>query len=142
MLLPRAAEGRDELARELRRAGLRVDVVAAYRTVPADERELAPLLAQLEAGSLDVLTFFAPSQVEAVARCLGDRAPAVLGQARVIAAIGPTTAAALATRGVRCDLIAPTPGARELAAALATSLGEHPAQNMSRLSTEEADVEE
>jgi uroporphyrinogen-III synthase len=118
VLLPRAEDGREELGAILAAAGVRVDAVTAYRTVPAPRPELEPVLERLAAGTLDVLTFFAPSQVTAVAAAAG---AASLNRARVICAIGPTTAQALRDLGVRVDLV---PAAAS-AAALAAELAEH-----------------
>jgi len=87
-------------------------VVAAYRTVPAPAEDLAWLADRLTAGELHVLTFFAPSQVAAIAALVD---PAVLGRARIVAAVGPTTAEALRARGVRVDLVARAPSAEALA---------------------------
>jgi uroporphyrinogen III methyltransferase/synthase len=115
VLLPRAAEGREELVAAL---GARVTPVAAYRTVPLPAAELEPLTTRLRAGELDVLCFFSPSQAEAILAALGAGGEAVLARARVVAAIGGTTAAALQARGVRVDLTAPAPSAESLAEAL------------------------
>jgi uroporphyrinogen-III synthase len=92
-----------------------VTAVAAYRTVPAPAAELAPLCADLEARAFDVVTFFAPSQVDAVLDALGAGGPPILARATMIVAIGPTTADALKARGVRVDLVPPTPSAEALA---------------------------
>ena len=119
VLLPRAADGREELGAALTQAGARVTAVAAYRTVSAPPAALAPLAARLREGGLDILCFFAPSQVDAVLGALGPDGPAVLDRARLIAAIGPTTADVLRRRGVRVDLVPSTPSAEELADLLA-----------------------
>ena len=124
VLLPRAAEGREELAQALVAAGARVDAVAAYRTVAVPAERLAPLVARLRARELAVLTFFSPSQVAAVAGALGDPAEAarVLSTARLVAAIGQTTAQALRALGVRVDVVASAPSAETLAAELVDKL--------------------
>jgi uroporphyrinogen III methyltransferase/synthase len=124
VLLPRAAEGREELAQALTAAGARVDAVAAYRTVAVPNERLAPLAARLQAGDLHVLTFFSPSQVTAVLGALGAPADAArtLAAARLVAAIGQTTADALRSAGVRVDLVASAPSAETLAAEIVTAL--------------------
>ncbi len=114
VLFPRAEGGREELPDTLRAAGVEVTVVPLYRTVPVSPERLAPLVTRLRAGDLDVLTFFAPSQVNALAEALGEDAPAVLARARAVAAIGPTTAAALRARGIRVDIVAAEPSAKAL----------------------------
>jgi uroporphyrinogen III methyltransferase/synthase len=117
VLLPRAEEGRDELAEALAAAGAEVVTVAAYRTAAAPAADLAWLAERLAAGDIHVLTFFAPSQVAAVC----ELAPvAALNRARLVAAVGPTTADALRERGVRVDVVAAAPSAESLAADLAS----------------------
>jgi uroporphyrinogen-III synthase len=115
VLLPRAEDGRDELAQLLTAAGADVQIVTTYRTVPASAAELEPLLARLRAAELDVLTFFSPSQVEAVA---AHASAEILNRAKLIAAIGATTAEALRARGIRVDLIPAAPSAEALASEL------------------------
>jgi uroporphyrinogen III methyltransferase/synthase len=121
VLVPRAAEGRPELAETLAAGGARVTAVAAYRTVAVPPAKLAAIVRRLAAGRLPVLTFFAPSQVEALVAAAG--APA-LARARVVAAVGATTAAALAAHGVRVDVVPTAPAG--LAAALVSFLKEAP----------------
>lgn len=119
VLLPRAAEGREELATELARRGARVVAVAAYRTLPLPAAELEPLLGRLRRAEIDVIAFFAPSQVQALAAALGDDAAEVLGRAPLVAAIGQTTAAALRDRGLRVDLVPEAPAAGVFAHSIA-----------------------
>src|SRR5205814_5720887 len=113
VLLPRAAEGRDELAAALAAAGARVTAVAAYRTAALSAAELAPLAARLAAGRIDVVAFFAPSQVEALVAAAG---AAVFARVPLVCAIGATTAAALAAHGIRVDVVPPSPEGHLLAA--------------------------
>lgn len=100
VLIPRAAQGREELAIELARRGARVDEVVVYDTLPAsvDPRELL----ELERG-VDVATFTSPSTVENFFALLGTRAVGVLGGA-CVACIGPVTAAAARTLGLTVHL--------------------------------------
>ena len=87
VLLARAEVAREILPRELARAGARVKVVSAYKTVRPDLdldllREFAP----------DVVTFTSSSTVNNFVEALGrDEAAKVLEKA-VIASIGPITA--------------------------------------------------
>ncbi len=111
ILVPHAAEGRDELADGLGAAGARVTVVAAYRSIALAPDELAPLVARLVAGDIGAAAFFAPSQVAPLA--------GALDRVRLIAAIGPTTADALRAAGARVDVVAPEPTAEALARAIA-----------------------
>jgi uroporphyrinogen III methyltransferase/synthase len=122
VLFPRAARGRDEAAQVLRAAGARVDVVTVYATVatPADDPSLSAGLARLGAREVDVIVFFAPSQVAALFALLGgDAFVDILTGCPVVAAIGNTTGAALAERGVAPDVVASAPDADKLAAEVA-----------------------
>ncbi|MBI4508049.1 MAG: uroporphyrinogen-III C-methyltransferase [Deltaproteobacteria bacterium] len=120
VLLPRAEGGREELAVDLEAHGAQVTTVAVYRTVPVPGAELAGLLHRLHSAEIEVLTFFAPSQVDAVSLALGQHAGEILSKARVIAAIGPTTANALRARGARVDLVPNAPSSEALASSLVT----------------------
>ena len=101
ILLPRAAEARAVLPERLEAAGAVVDEVAAYRAVPPDEEELAPVREQLRAGEIDWLTFTASSTVRNFVSLLG----ADPGGARV-AAIGPITAGTARELGLTVDVVA------------------------------------
>jgi uroporphyrinogen-III synthase len=65
LLLARAAEARNVLIRELQRAGVEVDVVAAYRTIGIDKEDEQgqEILRRLEAQELDIITFTSSSTV-------------------------------------------------------------------------------
>lgn len=95
ILLPRAAIARSALPDGLRARGAEVDVVEAYRTVPAtgDRDELRELLREDE---IDLVTFTASSTVKNFHRALGDEGRGGIGTEdplRVpVAAIGPITA--------------------------------------------------
>ena len=94
VLLARAAEARDVVPEGLRAKGWRVDVVEAYRTVPA-----TPDPAQLDrAATADVVTFTSSSTVERFLDIAGDRLPPL------VACIGPVTAATARRRGLRVDI--------------------------------------
>ena len=73
-------------------------------------------------GTVSAAAFFAPSQVSAFFE-LFDAPAAALAGVRAIAAIGPTTAAALSGRGVPCNVIAKRADSVALAGDLATFLG-------------------
>lgn len=96
------------------------DVVApiAYRTQAVPTAELMPLVAALADGAVQGLTFFSPSSANSLARVLGGTLSRLAGQV-TMAAIGPTTAEALAVLGAPADVVAPAPTARALAEALA-----------------------
>jgi uroporphyrinogen-III synthase/uroporphyrinogen III methyltransferase/synthase len=121
VLVPRPAEGRPELVEGLTRAGARVVAVEAYRTVPAPPAEIRPLGEWIAAGAVDAVAFAAPSAVRAVVAGLGDRAP-LLGRV-VLAAIGPTTAAALREAGLEARVQPARYTGPDLADAIAAALG-------------------
>jgi uroporphyrinogen III methyltransferase/synthase len=96
VLLARAAVGRDVLPDALRRAGAEVDVVEVYRTVP-DAASRDALVALVDAGRLDLVTFTSPSTVaNFVGLVGGERAT------RPAAAVsGPITSEAAREAGLR-----------------------------------------
>ncbi|HZZ83526.1 MAG TPA: uroporphyrinogen-III synthase [Anaeromyxobacteraceae bacterium] len=124
VLVPRAAEGRPELVEGLVAAGAEVEAPEAYRTVPAGPEALAPLAAALDRGEVDAVAFASPSAVRAVAAALGPRRP-LLDRA-LLAAIGPTTAAALLEQGLAVGAQPGTADGAALAEAIAGALGPRP----------------
>src|SRR5262249_33132801 len=116
VLLPRPAEGREELGDILAAAAAEVVAVALARAVRVRPAELAPSVRRL-----DVVPCSAPSQVEALVAAAGAEA---LNRARLVAAAGATTAAALAAHGVRVDLVASSPNPERFAAEIVAKL--HP----------------
>lgn len=97
VLLARAEVARDVLPRGLEAMGWSVDVVPAYRTVPA-----APTPARREAVlGADVVTFTSSSTVERFLEAFGaDAVPPV------VACIGPVTADTARHLGLRVDVVA------------------------------------
>jgi uroporphyrinogen III methyltransferase/synthase len=122
VLFPRAVRGRDEAIDHLRAAGAEVDLAPVYQTEPrpADDPSLGYGLRRLREGAVDVIAFFAPSQVRATWELLGDAAAELVGACRIIAAIGNTTGKALQRAGVRVDVVPSRPDmdvmAQEIAA--------------------------
>lgn len=99
VLVPRAEDGRPELMDGLVRAGAEVCAPTAYRTLPADKVALQPLAEALARGEVDAIAFASPSAVRSVTAALAPEAAALLGRA-ILAAIGPTTSAALRDAGL------------------------------------------
>ena len=116
-LQPRAAEGRTELSRDLIAAGAGVDIVDAYRTLPASAAELAPLRDALAQHGLSAIVFASPSAVRAVHEGVGQ----ILDLAAV--SIGETTAVALQAAGYRRIHVADTPDDAALLAAVLEAVG-------------------
>jgi len=121
VLVPRAAEGRPELVDGLLEAGADVTAVACYRTVPASSLAVVPLGEALHGGTVDAVAFASPSAVRSVVAGLGARA-AMLDRC-ALAAIGPTTAAALREAGLRVTVTPTTSTGADLAEAIARHLG-------------------
>ena len=102
VLLFRAQEARDVLPRMLEDAGLRVDDVAAYRTVVPKDKDFAQ-----KVGRADVLTFTSASTVRGFVQLLGEGAtPARAASGKCVACIGPITANAAAQAGLTVDVVA------------------------------------
>ncbi|HET8628114.1 MAG TPA: uroporphyrinogen-III C-methyltransferase [Thermomicrobiales bacterium] len=124
VLLPRAAEARDVLPRELARLGATVDVVPVYRTVQAPPDPA--LLAALAAGEIDIVTFTSSSTVTNLVALIEETADGrrrtaegrdPLGGA-LVACIGPVTAQTARERGLRVDVVAAEHSIPGLVAAL------------------------
>jgi uroporphyrinogen-III synthase/AcrR family transcriptional regulator len=121
LLVARAEEGRPELADALRRAGVFVDEVVAYRTVPA-VIDPAPIRKALHEESIAVVAFASPSAVQAFVSQVG---AAWLGGPKghaLIATIGPSTTAAVRALGLEPSAEADTPSFCELARAAARAV--------------------
>ena len=116
VLVPRAEDGREEGIAILRDAGVIVDDLVAYRTVPvaADDVAIARGRELLAAGQADVCCVFAPSQARALDVLLGVRAIRTR-----FAAIGETTADALRAAGAGEVAVAATPTPAGIAKAVA-----------------------
>lgn len=122
VLLARAAKARDVLPEALRKAGWRVDVVAAYESHPPKKASVARLAKELEAGRIDAVTFTSSSTVENLCSVLGKRAAGLLARTRV-ASIGPVTTQTARKRGLRVDVMASEYTVPGLIRALAASYG-------------------
>jgi uroporphyrinogen III methyltransferase/synthase len=95
VLLARAEVARDVLPDGLRARGYDVDVVDAYRTVPAPVDDAA----RRAVADADVITFTSSSTVERFLDAVGaDHVPAA------VACIGPVTAATARDRGLHVDV--------------------------------------
>jgi len=128
-LLVRAEEGREVVPEGIRAAGGLVDVVAAYRTVPAT-RPAAEVDALLTGGSPDVALFFSPSAFGAfLAICGEPRALAWLRPVRSVA-VGPVTAEAMRSRGLPPSRVAARPALDEVLDAAEAALAGAPFATM------------
>jgi uroporphyrinogen III methyltransferase/synthase len=103
VLLPRADVATPELARVLRARGARVDQVTAYRTLPAAAAAGARVRRLVAEGRVDTVLLTSASTVRGLVRLVG-RGPALRRLA--VACIGPVTAAAAVTAGLRPVVVA------------------------------------
>ncbi|HEX8072912.1 MAG TPA: uroporphyrinogen-III synthase [Pyrinomonadaceae bacterium] len=104
-LIPRAAVARDFLPRALEAAGARVDVVAAYRTVPPQTTERARVEALLVGGAVDCVTFTSSSTVQNFARLFDTHDLSGLLAGVRVACIGDITARTAAEHGLQTDIM-------------------------------------
>ncbi|HEY8946600.1 MAG TPA: uroporphyrinogen-III C-methyltransferase [Polyangiaceae bacterium] len=105
ILLPRALVAREALPEALRAQGFVVDVVAAYRTLPAAPSTRALLVTAIAERRVDVALFTSSSTVTETLATLGDEAQSMLAGVTV-ASIGPITTRTLEDAGVRVDVTA------------------------------------
>ena len=112
-LQPTSDIARDELVQVIRSRGGEVDQVTAYRTLPAEDAELARLRKEMKTG-IDCVAFFSPSAVRQFVAALSG------WQQRdtLLAAIGTTTAEAIAGAGFTAGVVAEEQSAEELARAI------------------------
>ncbi|HEX3884066.1 MAG TPA: uroporphyrinogen-III synthase [Stellaceae bacterium] len=100
----------DKLTEFLRAAGAGIDTVVPYAYASdADDRRVLALIDDIEGGRVDAIAFTSSPQITrlfGVAKAAGCEAGLVAGLGRIaVAAIGPVTAAALATRGVPAGIV-------------------------------------
>lgn len=118
VFLPRADIATETLSAGLSRLGWIVEDVTAYRTVRAAPPP-APTREAIKTGQFDAVVFTSSSTVRNLVGIAGKPHATT-----VIAVIGPATARTCEEHGLRVDVMAPSPGALELADALATFAAE------------------
>lgn len=119
LLLPRAKEGRDELAEHLAARGWEVLPLAVYETRPAP---ITPDHVWAIEQGVDAALFASPSAVKALWEALPETARAVLRKA-VCQPIGPTTAEAMQAMGLTPAPLPPESTAEGLVKAILERLG-------------------
>ena len=123
VLIPRAAEAREILPGTLRERGAEVEVVHAYRTLPAPQEASEALRREIAAGRIDMVAFTSSSTVRSFARALGS---AFLKEHRGrfrVASIGPVTTGTARELGLEPEVEAEsstTPGLAEAISAFYT----------------------
>jgi uroporphyrinogen III methyltransferase/synthase len=103
VMLPRADIAGNELAEGLVKLGAKVHQVTAYRTATVTN-SASQAKQMLLSSEIDVITFTSASIVNGLLAILGQKWE-IIKQAR-LACIGPNTAAALADRGLKADMVA------------------------------------
>ena len=103
VLLPRADIAGNELSEGLVKLGAKIHQVTAYRTATVTN-SISQAKQMLLRGEIDVITFTSASTVTGLLAILG-RKWQVIKQPR-LACIGPNTAAALADKGLKADIVA------------------------------------
>lgn len=109
VLVPRAAEGRDELIDGLRALGAIVESPIAYRTIPVSEAA-----ERIRAGGIDVVTLCSPSATNSVKGAVSHELVVCLGQ---------TTASAARQLGLRVDAVAASTSMVSLVEAVQSAAG-------------------
>jgi len=99
IFLPRSDRAHPDLPQALRRLGVEVTEVVAYRTVRPGDPDPS-VLAQLSEGEADAVLFFSPAAVQHLKELLGEPRFRALQEKAIFTAIGPVTARALRDAGV------------------------------------------
>lgn len=105
VVLLRALVARDALPQALRAAGIEVDVVPVYETRAAPRAAIEALATDLEASTIDAVTFTSSSTVTELCLALGPHAAKLLATT-VVAVIGPITAETAEKQGLHVDVAA------------------------------------
>jgi uroporphyrinogen III methyltransferase/synthase len=128
VLIPRADIGREVVSDELRRQGVNVTEVVAYRTAVVDpEREGEPdVYRMLLDRRLDVVTFTSASAVRSFVRSFGAEQVADLLSPVAVASIGPVTAEAASQYGIHTTIMPAHYTVPALVDAIVTHFGDKP----------------
>ena len=118
VLLPRAAVARDELPKSLEKAGARVDIVTAYRTVIPDHIDRGRLSAML-AASADCIAFTSSSTVKNLAQLFDTHDLSGILKDTAVACIGEVTASTAAEYGLTVHIQPAQATVEDLARAIA-----------------------
>jgi len=92
MLLPRAAQARAVLPKELQALGAHVDEIAAYETVPPQATAVQEVRTLLQTGKVDMVTFTSSSTVRNFAVLFSADELPTLCRKTLVGCIGPITA--------------------------------------------------
>jgi uroporphyrinogen III methyltransferase/synthase len=98
-------------------------VPVAYCTLSNRPPNVDEVLADLEAGQIDAVTFLSPSSAAGLAALMPDGTLSSLAGRTLVASVGPTTSAALARLGAPATLEVASRTVSGLAAALLSYFG-------------------
>lgn len=118
ILLPRSDRADDRLPTLLREAGADVTEVIAYRTIKPETLD-PEVLGRLRRAEVDAIVFASPSAFHHLCDAIPAEEVAKLSERVEFATIGPTTAKALESAGVRVAIQAKEASAESLAEAIA-----------------------
>jgi uroporphyrinogen-III synthase len=122
VLLPRSDRAAGDAPTALREAGAEVVEVVAYRTIAAElTQDSEHVLEKVNRGGVDVVTFMSGSAFETFRERVGAEELKRVAGRTVLAAIGPTTAAAMRKAGVEPRMVA----GEQSAVGLALEIGEY-----------------
>jgi uroporphyrinogen-III synthase len=105
VFLPRSDRANPDLPAALRRFGVQLTEVVAYRTLPPRDVD-RDRVAKMIAHEADAVLFFSPSAVQNLTDLVGRSQLSTAQNGVVMAAVGPVTAAALRQAGVRQFVVA------------------------------------
>ena len=121
ILIPRVSGAPQSLVDRLSSAGWKVEPVVAYMNLPASDE--SPEAADVRGGAFDVVTFASGSAVRGFAAMVGTPEDLGIspsdGDDKLVACIGPSTAAAAEELGFRVDVVPEDHSSKGLALALA-----------------------
>jgi uroporphyrinogen-III synthase len=122
---PKSNLARPDFGDALRAAGACLVESVAYCTTAVRPPGLADVLLELEAGHIDCVAFFSPSGAANLAAIMPGGTLSALAGRTLVASVGPTTSAALASLGAPAAVEADSRTAGGLAAALLSYFGSH-----------------
>jgi uroporphyrinogen-III synthase len=106
------------LSENLKSLGASVDQVIVYTTVPAKKTDIEDLHRMFTAEQIDVMTFFSPSSFNNFVSLMSKERVREYIRASLVAAIGPTTTAAIKDLGFAVDIVPAQPTSDSLLEAI------------------------
>ncbi len=104
ILIPRALEAREILPETLGERGAEVNVVPAYRTLPAEEADVERIRAEFGRGRIEMVTFTSSSTVRNFVEMLGEDFIGESMRGVAVASIGPVTSQTAREMGLELHL--------------------------------------